>query len=383
MPEVVEAMRPFWSEKYFNPSSLIGELTGCDKPINEAKKALAKVLNSYDPSEFILTSGATESNNWVFDAIAKRCKGNRGAQHIIVSSIEHPSVLEAANVAKSEHGMELSFAPVTPDGVVDIEELLKQVRSETCLVSVMLANNETGVIQPVGEIARRVKERNPQCWIHADATQAVGKIPIDLSGELDAVDLLSLSAHKFHGPKGIGALFIRNGRTIAPLMYGGGQQGGMRSGTENVPLAAGMAVATSLVCANIDEEGRRVALLRNELEEELVQLIPGIQVLGHTVPRLSNTSCLIFPEIKGEELAHLLTSKGIAVSTGSACSQGSDSPSHVATAMGIPFSEARNTLRISLSRHSSKEDLCFFAKSLCSILQAHDYPAMATRFGRA
>lgn len=366
LPEVVEAMLPYWTERYLNPSSVAGEVTGSATPIRDAKQVLCEVLNATDPCEFALTSGATEANNWVLQSVVARHHRAGGNIHLIVSEIEHPSVLESASVAVQDSVAELSHIPVRSDGVIDTEALLSLVRPETKLVSVMLANNETGVIQPVGEIARRVKDAHPRCLIHTDATQAVGKIPVNLSGELDAVDFLSLSAHKFHGPKGIGALFIRHGQTLEPLLRGGSQQEGLRAGTENSPLAAGMAAALRIVANDMPEKSSRITLLRDMVEETLNR--EGIKILGLGALRLPNTTFAIFPDIEGEMLVHLLAEEGIATSTASACSHGSDHPSHVAIAMGIDYESAKNTLRVSLSRLTDEHDIDAFIKILIQVI---------------
>lgn len=368
LPEVLKAMLPYWTDFYFNPSSVVGETTGCVAPINDAKRVLCEILNAADSSEFTLTSGATEANNWVLHSVATAHRDAGDSTHLIVSSIEHPSLLEAAIVAGHHPFVELTSAPVNCDGVIDIAALLAIIRPETRLVSVMLANNETGVIQPVGDLARRVKKMLPSCLIHTDATQAVGKISVDLYGELDAVDFLSLSAHKFHGPKGIGALFIRNGRSLAPFLHGGGQQEGRRAGTDNPPLAAGMASALRIAASNLSQHSFKTASLREQLEVMLERTVPGIKILGKNTKRLPNTTFAILPDIEGELLVHLMAEQGIGVSSGSACSQGSDRPSHVATAMGIDYAKARNTLRVSLSRYTTEQDIYAFIRILSKII---------------
>lgn len=368
LPEVIEAMQPYWGELYFNPSSIVGELAGCLTPTREVKHVLCEKLNASEPSEFTLTSGATEANNWVFHSVVAANKKNNSSIHLLVSAIEHPSVLEAALATTLDSSVELTLVPVNSDGVINIEATLLLIRPETRLISIMLANNETGVIQPIGELARKIKETYPWCLFHTDATQAVGKISIDLNGELAAVDFMSLSAHKFHGPKGIGALFIRSGLTIRPIFFGGGQQGGLRSGTENVPLAAGMAAAMSLVTTDLREQGRRLASLRKEFEQKLFRMNPEIQILGQKASRLCNTTFAIFPGIEGEMLVHQLAEYGIAVSSGSACSQGSDRPSHVATAMGVNYADAKSTLRMSLSRYSTEQHIDVFIKALSCLI---------------
>lgn len=367
LPEVVEAMQPYWSDLYFNPSSIVGEIAGCITPIREVKRALCEALNASDPSEFTLTSGATEANNWVFHSVVTANRKAESSTHLLVSAIEHPSVLEAAFAADYHSSVELTLVPVNSDGVINTEAVMSLIRPETRLISVMLANNETGVIQPIGELARRIKKTHPWCLFHTDATQAAGKISIDLTGELGAVDFLSLSAHKFHGPKGIGALFIRRGRSLTPLLLGGGQQEGRRAGTDNPPLAAGMASALRRVASDLCYQSSRIASLRENMEAKIEQIGSDIRILGKSVKRLPNTTFAIFPDIEGEILVHQLAEYGVAVSSGSACSQGSDRPSHVATAMGIDYVKARNTLRISLSRHTTEQDICSFIKVLSQV----------------
>ncbi len=368
LPEVIEAMQPYWRELYFNPSSIVGELTGCVTPIREAKQTLCEILNASDPSEFTLTSGATEANNWVFHSVVAANKKAGRSTHLLVSAIEHPSVLEAAMAADHNSSVEYTLAPVNTDGVIDTEAIMSLIRPETRLISVMLANNESGVIQPIGELARKIKELYPWCLFHTDATQAVGKFSIDLTGELSAVDYLSLSAHKFHGPKGIGALFIRRGRSLAPLLHGGGQQEGRRAGTDNPPLAAGMAIALRRTASDMDCQSSRMASLREDMEAKIELIGSGIQILGKNVKRLPNTTFLFFQNIEGEVLVHQLVENGVAVSSGSACSQGSDRPSHVATAMGIEYAKARNTLRISLSRLTTEQEISSFINVLTDCL---------------
>ncbi len=358
-PSVVEAMIPYWSDLYFNPASVAGELFGASLPIHGAKQALASTLGG-TPNEFFLTSGATESNNWVLQSTIARKLRETGECHVIVSAVEHQSVLESAETLRQwTPGLTVGLIPVDENGIVRTDALNALVTEKTAMVSIMLANNETGVIQPVGEAARITKRINPECLSHTDATQAVGKIPIDLNGDLGEVDFLSLSAHKFHGPKGIGALFARSGSPLDSWFHGGSQQNGMRAGTENPALSAGLAEAITLIGGNqgIIERGRRISALRNLLETELVRRNPRIKVLCAPSSRLPNTSLLLFPEIEGEMLVHLLLEAGIVTSTGSACSQGNDHPSHVVMAMGVPYSKARNSLRISLSFETTPDDI--------------------------
>lgn len=364
LSEVIEAMQPYWAEAYFNPASVVGELTGCMNPIYEAKQALCEALNASDPSEFTLTSGATEANNWVLRSVLDYETEHRGNTHFIVSAIEHPSILETALAVAHHPLIDLTLGTVNSNGVIDIDNIVSLIQPETRLVSIMLANNETGVIQPIGELAQQIKKKYPECLIHTDATQAIGKMPVDLSGELSAVDFLSLSAHKFHGPKGIGALYIRQGRSLKPLLLGGGQQEGRRAGTDNPALAAGMATALRKQTSAADNQLSPIASLRDDMEAQMEKIIPGLQILGKSVKRLPNTTLAIFPNIDGELLVHQLAEHGIAVSTGSACAQGSDRPSHVVTAMSIDYWKARNTLRISLSIFTREQDISYFLRAL-------------------
>lgn len=369
-PAVVEAMHPYWSEAFFNPTSLAGDLNGIREPLDLAIGRLANLLNA-SADEFTLTSGATESNNWVLQSVATKQLRTIGSCHFLISAIEHPSIIEtAAELSLRDPRFVVEHIPVDQHGVLDLEALSHMQRPETALVSVMLANNETGVIQPVADAARRVKTVNPTCLFHTDATQAVGKIPVDLDCEMVHVDLLSLSAHKFHGPKSIGALFIRCGVKLESWVHGGAQQRGMRAGTENPALAMGFAKAVDLLGNHeaIIARGLRIAKLRNKMEAAILANSPYIGILGVAVARLPNTSLLLFPDQEGEMLVHQLLESGIAASTGSACSRGTDQPSHVVTAMGLPYSKSRNTLRLSLSSETSQNEIKMSIDALAAIL---------------
>ena len=355
-PAVVEAMLPYWTELYLNPSSVAGDMLGAAKPIHAAKEALAQLIQA-EPSEIFLTSGATESNNWVIQSLVQRHIHQKGSFRILASVIEHPSVLETIEALRlAEPRIRFDLIPVCPTGQINLEALSDLLDEDADLVTIMLANNESGVIQPIQGVAGLVKTLSPDCVVHTDATQAVGKIPVNLRDELEHVDLLSLSAHKFHGPKGVGALFIRNGISIDPWIHGGNQQAGMRAGTENPALAAGIAKAAQTAGLRL-ENMKAVKELRDTFESALTSRQPKIRVLGFDAPRLPNTSLLLFSDQEGEMLVHRLLERGIACSTGSACSNGTDQPSHVVTAMGIAHSSARNVLRISLSQMTSIHEL--------------------------
>lgn len=355
-PAVVAAMLPYWTELYLNPSSVAGDMLGAAKPIHAAKKALAQLIQA-EPNEITLTSGATESNNWVIQSLAQRNIHQKGSFRVIASAIEHPSVLETIEALRLvEPRVRFELIPVHPTGKIILEALNDLLDEDADLVTVMLANNETGVIQPIQQVAELVKTHSPECIVHTDATQAVGKIPVDLRSELEHVDLLSLSAHKFHGPKGVGALFIRNGISLDPWIHGGNQQADMRAGTENPALAAGIAKAAETAGQRLGNM-KTVEKLRDKLESTLSEQLPEIRVLGSGVNRLPNTSLLLFPNIEGEMLVHNLLEHRIACSTGAACSNGTDQPSHVVTAMGVAHSCGRNVLRISLSKETTPDEV--------------------------
>jgi cysteine desulfurase len=341
---VVEAMLPYLTECYFNASASTAAFTGADKPRCEAAAAIARLLNAEEPDCFIFTSGATESNNWVFSSFARR----RRAGRVLVSAVEHASVAEpAAELARA--GFEVVEVPVDGQGVVRLDALRDALRADTALVSIMAANNETGVLEPVAEIGRLIRELCPTALFHTDATQAVGKIPVDLQGDWQDVDLLSFSAHKFHGPKGIGGLYIRPGFELEPILLGGGQENGLRSGTTNTPALAGLASAAS--------EARGLKLqairdLRDAFESRLQHELPEAVIHSRNVPRLPNTSYFSLPGMLGEELAGALATAGIIVGTGAACSAGATQSSKTLRAMGVAHELATGGLRISLSRLS-------------------------------
>lgn len=356
-PTVVEAMAPYWSTLYLNPASVAGELFGATVPITESKQSLASAFGGVN-DEYILTSGATEANNWVLQSTVSRLIRESGECHVIISAIEHPSVLETIEaLGQQNSGLRIDLLPVDNNGVICLRVLESLVTENTTLISIMLANNETGVIQPVGDAARLTKRISPGCLFHTDATQAAGKIPVDLDGDLADVDFLSLSAHKFHGPKGIGALFVRSGSHLDSWFHGGSQQYGRRAGTENPAAAMGLASALTMAIEDLQTHRKFMEELRDKFESELVRVNPTIRILGANAPRLPNTSLIIAPNIEGELMVHRLLEFGVAASTGSACSNGSDQPSHVVTAMGVPFSLARNVLRISLSRLTSHDEI--------------------------
>ena len=347
-PRVVGAMMPYLTECYYNASASSAALTGADKPRREAAAAMKKLLNAEERDCFTFTSGATESNNWVFSALARAEKAGRA----VISTIEHASVAEpAAELACS--GLEVVEIPVDAQGVVRLDALRDALSEDAVLVSIMAANNETGVIEPIGEIGRLIRERCPAALFHTDATQAVGKIPIDLQAGWECVDVLSFSAHKFHGPKGVGGLYIRPGVVLDPMMLGGGQEDGRRSGTTNTPALAGLAAAAEEATST---DATAMFRLRDGFESALSKAFPHAVVHSAGSNRLPNTSCFSIPGLIADEVAEALAADGILIGTGSACSSGSVHPPKTLLAMGVDYTLARAALRLSLSRNSNCAD---------------------------
>jgi cysteine desulfurase len=338
---VVEAMLPYLRDCYFNASASTTVFTGADKPRHEAAAAMKRLLNAEEPDCFIFTSGATESNNWVFSSVGRSKRSGR----VIISAIEHASVSEPASGLASQ-GFEVVEVPVDNQGVVRIEELSEMLTEDTLLVSIMAANNETGVLEPIPTIGRLIRNRCPAALFHTDATQAIGKIPVDLQHDWNEVDLLSFSAHKFHGPKGIGGLYIRPGIEIEPMLRGGGQERGLRSGTINTPALAGLAAAAGDVDLEAMEQVREQ---RDEFETRLIEAFPMTVIHSKSGLRLPNTCTFSLPGIIGEEIAQSMAAEGIIIGTGSACSAGAIHPPKTVLALGTPYDLAQGTLRISLS----------------------------------
>lgn len=370
--EAIAAMRAFLVSDYANPASAIGHYLGLDRAMTIEKKKIAAVLRIDSPDQLCITSGATEANNLALLGAARREPERR---HVIVSSIEHPSVFEVADYLERE-GYRITRLPVTGDGLVTVSSLQSALSADTLLVSVMLANNETGVIQPIASLANAVKETDPVILFHTDATQAVGKVPIDLEDDFASVDLLSFSAHKFHGPKGVGGLFVRDTRSLQPITFGGGQQFGLRPGTENPAALAAMCAALSTVGRH---DYDRIAGLRDLVERELVSRFPGATVLGQGTQRLPNTSKVYLPGQDGDELVDALAASGVAISTGSACAHGARKPSHVALAMGLSFTEAQQCIRVSLAFDTTEQDIREFVRVIAAIHESRVASAAASR----
>jgi len=352
-PEVLDSMMPYLTADYFNPSSMYDAASGPAAAIKQARRTIGRLLGGVRPEEILFTSCATESNNTaVFGTVA----ANPERRHIITTAVEHPAIY---NVAKEleRRGLEVDFLPVDHAGQLDMADFVRALRPDTLLVSVMHANNETGVIYPVEEMARIAKETDPGIVVHSDATQTVGKLPIDLSGSFRHVDLLSFSGHKLHAPKGIGALFVRRGTRCRPLLLGGHQEDGRRGGTENVAFIVGLARAMELMAEHRVADEPRLQAMRDRLERELVARISYLQVNGAGAPRLSNTLNVACHFIEGEGILYQLSSQGICASSGSACTSGSLEPSHVLRAMKIPFTAIHGSVRFSLSHYTTEAEV--------------------------
>jgi cysteine desulfurase len=358
-PEVVEAMVPYFSTYYGNPSSMHYFGGQVAKEVQEARSRVAALIGA-DPAEIVFTGCGTESDN---AAIWGTLNSYPEKKHLITTRVEHPAVLNLANYL-SKRGYRVTLLPVDREGRLDLDQLTAAITDETAVVSVMWANNETGVAFPIEDIVEIVKSRG--AVFHTDAVQAVGKIPIDLSRT--PVDLLAFSGHKLHAPKGIGVLYIRRGTRFTPFIIGGHQEKGRRGGTENVPYIIGLGQACALAQAHLTEENQRVRLLRDRLEQGILERIPGVLINGDRGNRLPNTLSVSFEYVEGESILLLLSNLGICASSGSACTSGSLEPSHVLRAMGVPFTAAHGSIRFSLSVYNSKEEIEYVLEQLPPII---------------
>ncbi len=350
-PEVLAAMLPYFSEEYGNASSIHTFGQHARGAVEEARESVAELLGGR-PAEIVFSSGGTESNNHaIFGAVGA---AHGGPKHVITSAIEHSAVLDPCS-ALEKRGVVVTVLPVDREGVVNPEDVRRAIRPETVLITIMLANNELGTIEPMEEIGKIAAQTG--VTLHTDAVQAAGKIPIDVKKL--GVHLLSISAHKLYGPKGVGALYVRKGTRLEPLLYGGHSERDRRPGTEDVSSIAGLGKAAELALTHMKEEGRRIAALRDRLENGLLERIPHARVNGYRARRTPNTTNLTLPFIEGESMVIALDLKGIACSTGAACSSGSVEPSHVLTAIGLAPEDARATLRLSLGHQTTDEEIDF------------------------
>jgi cysteine desulfurase len=359
-PEVLEEMMPYFSELYGNPSSMHFFGGQVQKKVNEAREKVADLLGA-DPSEIVFTSCGTESDN---AAILGTLDSYPEKRHVITTRVEHPAVGNVSTYL-GRKGYRVTELSVDGEGRLDLDELRESMNQETALVSIMYANNETGVIFPIEEIGEIVKAGGIP--FHTDAVQAVGKIPMNL--KRSTIDMLSISGHKLHAPKGIGVLYIRKGTKFSPFLIGGHQEKGRRGGTENVPYIIGLGKACELAKKNLDEENTRVKALRDYLEAKLLEKIPNTLVNGDRKNRLPNTVSVSFEYVEGESILLLLSDLGICASSGSACTSGSLEPSHVLRAMGVPFTAAHGSIRFSLSVYNTKEEMDYIIEHLPPIIQ--------------
>ena len=352
-PEVREAMVSFFSEDYFNPSSMYDPAKGTAAAVKQARKQIAQYLGAGDPRQILFTSCATESDNTAIMGVAKASPARR---HIVTTAVEHPAVLEVCKDLQ-RGGYDVTFLGVDGNGNLDVREFVRALRPDTLLVTIMHANNETGAVFPVEQLSRLTKETDPSIIFHSDATQSVGKIAIALGGDYRHVDLLSFSGHKLHAPKGIGALYVKRGTAFRPFLIGGHQEEGRRAGTENVPYIVGLARALTLAAENHEEVQARIRGLRDRLERAILQTIPNVQVNGAGAPRLPNTLNVSCHYVEGEGMLYQLSDHGICASSGSACTSGSLEPSHVLRALKIPFTAIHGSIRFSLSRYTTDEEI--------------------------
>ena len=357
-PEVLQAMLPYFSDKFGNASSLHSFGLEAKEALEESRGKVAALLGA-DPEEIIFTSGGTESDNLALKGIAYRSREKGRWNHIITTAIEHPAILETCRKLKNQ-GFSITYLPVTREGQVDLEVLESAIRKETILISVMHANNEIGTIQPLEDIGKIAKEK--EIHFHTDAVQTAGKIPIDV--QKMELDLLSISAHKLYGPKGIGALYVRKGTGLDSIIHGGGHERNLRSGTENIPGIIGLAKAAELAQQDMMIESERLLRLRDRLAGLVLDQVKDSWINGTMAERLPSNLNFGFRYVEGESLLMFLDSKGIAVSTGSACSSHKLEPSHVLMALGLRPEECHGSLRITMGRSNTEEEVDFVASAI-------------------
>jgi len=369
-PEVLEAMMPFLTGNFSNPSSIYSTATSAKVAIDEAREKIAAVIGAAHGNEIYFTGSGSESINWAIKAIAEanRDRGN----HIITTAVEHHAVLHTCEHLE-KNGFNVTYLPVDKFGMINVASLAAAIRPETTLVTIMMANNEIGTIMPLEEISAHLREvnaarsRENKIFFHTDAIQAVGHIPVNVDAL--GVDLLSMSAHKLYGPKGMGALYVRRGVKLPPIIHGGGQERGRRGGTENVAGIVGMGVAAFLAAAELEAEAVRHTKMRDAFIDKITNAIPYSHLNGHPTRRLPGNINITFEFIEGESMLLLLDARGISASSGSACTSGSLDPSHVLMATGLRHELAHGSLRISFGRETTQEDLDKLAEVLPSIVE--------------
>ncbi|MBI5377168.1 MAG: cysteine desulfurase [Thaumarchaeota archaeon] len=345
--KVVDEMLPYFKEQFGNPSSIHKYGRLASMAVQNARKKIAALVNA-EPKEILLTSGGTESNNTALYGIAHRSKG----KHVITSSIEHDAILEPCKLLEKD-GFQVTYLPVDKYGLVSLDDVISAISPDTCLISIMFANNEVGTIQPIREICKLAHEKNIP--MHTDAIQAIGKIPIDIKDL--GVDLLSISSHKINGPKGVGALYIKNGTKLDPLILGGGQENGLRSGTENVPNIVGFGKACQVAKENMEQNEQHFRKLGTKLTSRILQEIPHVTFNGHPEKRIPNNTHFTFLGVSGEDLIIKLDENGIAASTGSACSVRIQKASHVLKAMGFSHEQISGSLRLTIGTSNTEKEI--------------------------
>ena len=360
-PEVVEAMLPYFTEYYGNPSSVYEFATPSKKAIAEARETIAKSLGA-KTNEIYFTAGGSESDNWAIKATAEAYESK--GKHIITSKIEHHAVLHTCEYLE-KRGFEITYLDVDENGTVKLDELKKAIRPDTILISIMFANNEIGTIQPIKEIGEIAKEHG--IIFHTDAVQAYAHVPINVDEY--HIDMLSVSGHKFNGPKGIGFLYIRTGLKLRSFIHGGSQERKRRGGTENVPGIVGIGKAVEIAMANLAERTAYEVELRDYLIDRVLSEVPYVRLNGHRTNRLPNNANFAFQFIEGESLLIMLDMQGICGSSGSACTSGSLDPSHVLLAIGLPHEIALGSLRLTLSEETTKEDIDFTVDEIKKIVE--------------
>ncbi|HHV59969.1 MAG TPA: cysteine desulfurase NifS [Clostridiaceae bacterium] len=360
-PEVLEAMLPFFNEKYGNPSTIYSIGRESKKAIDEARDKVALAIGS-QANEIFFTGSGTEADNWAIKGVAyaNRARGN----HIITTAIEHHAVLHTCQYLESD-GFEVTYLPVDEYGLVTPEQVRDAVKPNTILVSIMFANNEIGTVQPIEEIAKITKEKG--IYFHTDAVQAIGNIPINV--EKMGIDLLSMSAHKFYGPKGVGALYVRKGVKITSFIHGGAQEKGRRASTENVAGIVGLGKAIEIATNNMEAKNKKLIELRDKAIKEVMEKVPYVRLNGHPTKRLPGNVNFSFEFIEGESLLLMLDMVGIAASSGSACTSGSLDPSHVLLAIGLPHEIAHGSLRLTFGEDNTNEDIDYLMQKLPPIVE--------------
>jgi cysteine desulfurase len=358
-PEVLEAMLPYLSDLYGNPSSMHNFGGKISSKIRAARASVAALIGATS-EEIVFTSCGTESDS---TAIRTALESNPDKKHIVTTRVEHPAIKNLAeHLAKN--GYRVTFVPVDRKGALDIDCLYKSLSDDTAVVSIMWANNESGVILPVEDISREVKQKG--IVFHTDAVQAAGKIPVDVSKT--GIDMLSLSGHKIHAPKGVGVLYVRKGTKFSPFLIGGHQESGRRGGTENVASIIGLGKASALAADHLKDEMPRVKQLRDKLENEILRRVPNAMVNGDRENRLPNTTSISFEYVEGEAILLMMDELGICASSGSACTSGSLEPSHVLRAMGVPFTAAHGSIRFSLSTYNTEAEIDYIIEKLPPII---------------